>query len=63
MPRWDNTARKGMRAHIFHGSTPELFERWLRRASGHDGATRTPRSSSSTRGMSGPRVRTWSRTT
>ena len=20
-----------MRAHIFHGSTPELFERWLRR--------------------------------
>ena len=33
MPRWDNTARKGMRAHIFHGSTPELFERWLRRAS------------------------------
>ena len=33
MPRWDNTARKGMRAHIFHGSTPELFERWMRRAS------------------------------
>jgi hypothetical protein len=33
MPRWDNTARKGPRAHIFHGSTPALFERWLRRAS------------------------------
>jgi hypothetical protein len=33
MPRWDNTARKGIRAHIFHGSTPGLFERWLRRAS------------------------------
>ena len=33
MPRWDNTARKGLRAHIFHGSTPELFGRWLRRAS------------------------------
>jgi hypothetical protein len=32
MPRWDNTARKGMRAHIFQRSTPELFERWLRRA-------------------------------
>ena len=22
MPRWDNTARKGLAAHIFHGSTP-----------------------------------------
>ena len=32
MPRWDNTARKGLRAHIFHGSTPELFGRWLRKA-------------------------------
>jgi hypothetical protein len=32
MPRWDNTARKGLRAHVFHGSTPELFEEWLRRA-------------------------------
>ena len=32
MPRWDNSARKGMAAQIFHGSTPELFERWLRRA-------------------------------
>jgi lipopolysaccharide biosynthesis protein len=32
MPRWDNTARKGVRAHIFHGSTPERFERWLQRA-------------------------------
>ena len=32
MPRWDNTARKRTAAHIFHGSTPELFERWLRRA-------------------------------
>jgi hypothetical protein len=32
MPRWDNSARKGMDAQIFHGSTPQLFERWLRRA-------------------------------
>ena len=32
MPRWDNTARKRLRAHIFHGSTPELFGQWLRKA-------------------------------
>ena len=32
MPRWDNTARRGMAAHVFHGSSPELFESWLRRA-------------------------------
>ncbi len=32
MPRWDNTARKGMAAHIFHGSSPEIFESWLQRA-------------------------------
>ncbi len=25
MPRWDNTARKGLRAHIFHGSTPRAL--------------------------------------
>ena len=33
MPRWDNSARKNMAAQVFHGSTPELFERWLRHAS------------------------------
>ncbi|GGY53991.1 glycosyltransferase WbsX family protein [Parvularcula lutaonensis] len=27
MPRWDNTARKGTASHIFHGATPEEFER------------------------------------
>ena len=29
---WDNTARKGQRANIFHGCTPALYERWLREA-------------------------------
>jgi len=29
-PRWDNTARRGDRATVFHGSTPELYEAWLR---------------------------------
>jgi hypothetical protein len=32
MPRWDNTARKGSKGHVFHGATPELFEVWLRHA-------------------------------
>jgi lipopolysaccharide biosynthesis protein len=27
---WDNTARTGARAHIFHGATPANFRRWLR---------------------------------
>jgi predicted O-methyltransferase YrrM len=30
MPGWDNTARRGTRATIFHGGSPELYERWLR---------------------------------
>lgn len=30
MPSWDNTARMGRRATIFHGSSPELYQRWLR---------------------------------
>ncbi len=29
-PGWDNTARLGQRATIFHGATPELYARWLR---------------------------------
>jgi lipopolysaccharide biosynthesis protein len=29
MPMWDNTARRNHRGTIFHGSTPELYERWL----------------------------------
>ena len=27
---WDNTARKGTKANIFHGCTPPMYERWLR---------------------------------
>lgn len=29
MPAWDNTARKGSSANIFHGANPDLFEAWL----------------------------------
>jgi len=32
LPNWDNTARCGRRAHILHGSTPELFRKHLRQA-------------------------------
>ena len=28
-PGWDNSARRERGANIFHGSTPELYERWL----------------------------------
>lgn len=31
-PSWDNTARKGVKAHIFAGSTPALYGRWLETA-------------------------------
>ena len=31
MPAWDNTARRGHLAHILLGSSPELYERWLRK--------------------------------
>ncbi len=31
---WDNTARRGKRAHIFNGATPEKYEGWLRTVSG-----------------------------
>jgi lipopolysaccharide biosynthesis protein len=31
-PMWDNTARRPRRAGIIHGSTPELYERWLAHA-------------------------------
>jgi len=30
MPGWDNTARLGQHATIFHGATPELYETWMR---------------------------------
>ncbi|MBI1240984.1 MAG: hypothetical protein GC195_05335 [Nostoc sp. RI_552] len=29
-PSWDNTARRKQGATIFHGSTPEKYELWLR---------------------------------
>jgi lipopolysaccharide biosynthesis protein len=29
VPAWDNTARKGTSAVIFHGSSPRLFKIWL----------------------------------
>ncbi|MEQ3625636.1 MAG: glycoside hydrolase family 99-like domain-containing protein [Celeribacter sp.] len=31
MPGWDNTARRGLAAHIAHGATPAGFARWLDR--------------------------------
>ena len=30
MPSWDNTARMGRKAWIFHGSNPEIYQQWLR---------------------------------
>ncbi len=30
MPGWDNTARRGKGATVFHGATPELYGLWLR---------------------------------
>jgi len=29
MPGWDNTARRGLRAHIAHGANPASFQLWL----------------------------------
>jgi len=31
MPGWDNTARRGKHAHVFAGSTPERYGKWLLR--------------------------------
>lgn len=31
MPGWDNTARRGARAHIARGANPASFRHWLRR--------------------------------
>ena len=33
-PSWDNTARHGRRAVIYHGASPARFEFWLRRLAG-----------------------------
>lgn len=35
MPSWDNTARRGLQAHIAHGGHPGSFARWLRGLSEH----------------------------
>jgi lipopolysaccharide biosynthesis protein len=32
MPGWDNTARRGSAAYVFHGGNPVSFRRWLARA-------------------------------
>jgi len=32
MPMWDNSPRRKTRPTIFHGSTPELYEHWLKGA-------------------------------
>jgi lipopolysaccharide biosynthesis protein len=32
IPNWDNTPRSGVNGLVFHGSTPEMFRRHLRRA-------------------------------
>jgi lipopolysaccharide biosynthesis protein len=32
LPSWDNTARKGTRAHIYHGGTPLRYRAWLAEA-------------------------------
>jgi len=32
MPGWDNTARRGSAAYVFHGGNPITFRRWLSRA-------------------------------
>ena len=29
---WDNSARKGSKANVYHGATPALYERWLSEA-------------------------------
>jgi len=29
MPAWDNTARRPRHGNVFHGSTPEIFRKWL----------------------------------
>ena len=33
MPGWDNTARRGRSAYVFHGGNPVSFRRWVTRAS------------------------------
>jgi glycosyltransferase involved in cell wall biosynthesis len=42
MAAWDNTARRGTRAHVFHGATPERYEAWLRATAERTRAERAP---------------------
>lgn len=35
MPSWDNTARRGLDAHVAYGGHPGAFARWLRGLSAH----------------------------
>jgi lipopolysaccharide biosynthesis protein len=42
MPGWDNTARRGSRAYVFHGGNPVTFRRWLARAVESAGRQRLP---------------------
>ncbi|MGF1569125.1 MAG: glycoside hydrolase family 99-like domain-containing protein [Nodosilinea sp.] len=30
MPSWDNTARRGLRGHVYIDASPQLYEQWLR---------------------------------
>ena len=30
MASWDNTARRGLRANVYHHATPQEYESWLR---------------------------------
>ena len=41
MPGWDNTARRGKAAYLFHGGNPVSFRRWLARAATRPRAPRT----------------------
>ena len=35
MPSWDNTARRGLKAHVAYGANPARFGAWLRRLRQH----------------------------
>ena len=42
MTAWDNTPRRGLRAHVFHGATPERYEEWLRATAERTRSERPP---------------------
>lgn len=35
MPSWDNTARRGAKAHMAFGANPQAFDRWLKSTRAH----------------------------